>query len=122
MHRGQFPGNKYDKIPYVDPFDPNRTAGKTCSFNVECGPGELFQMGAGTYGVVGSGLTRVLARFYLNNILLRAFFHFLWQIQQDSGELWMYTGCRKRWPHSEIDRNALAVGVCRAGTPQGRLF
>jgi hypothetical protein len=23
---GQFPGNKYDKNPYSDPFDPNRTA------------------------------------------------------------------------------------------------
>ena len=37
---GQFPGNKYDKNPYSDPFDPNRTAGKTCSFGVECGPGK----------------------------------------------------------------------------------
>lgn len=48
---GQFPGNQYDKTPYSDPFDPNRTAGKTCSFNIECGPGNHCQMGSGTYGV-----------------------------------------------------------------------
>lgn len=48
---GQFPGNRYDKIPYSDPFDPNRTAGKTCSFGIECGPGNHCQMGSGTYGV-----------------------------------------------------------------------
>lgn len=48
---GQFPGNKYDKKPYSDAFDPNRTAGKTCSFNIECGPGSHCQMGLGTTGV-----------------------------------------------------------------------
>lgn len=48
---GQFPGNRYDKMPYSDPFDPNRTAGKTCSFSIECGPGNHCQMGSGTYGV-----------------------------------------------------------------------
>lgn len=48
---GQFPGNRYDKSPYRDPFDPNRTVGKTCSFNIECGPGNHCQMGLGTYGV-----------------------------------------------------------------------
>jgi len=48
---GLFPGNKHDKKPYHDPFDPNRTAGNTCSFNIECGPGSRCQMGSGTYGV-----------------------------------------------------------------------
>jgi hypothetical protein len=48
---GQFPGNRYDQKPYRDPFDPNRTAGKTCSFNIECGPGNHCQMGLGIYGV-----------------------------------------------------------------------
>jgi hypothetical protein len=48
---GQFPGNKYDKQPYKDPFDPNRTAGNTCSFNLDCGPGNHCQMGLGTSGV-----------------------------------------------------------------------
>ena|SRR6185437_4689973 len=48
---GRFPGNRYDQKPYTDPFDTNRTAGKTCSFNVECGPGSQCAMGLGTYGV-----------------------------------------------------------------------
>ncbi len=48
---GQFPGNRYDQKPYSDPFDPNRTAGKTCSFNIECGPGNHCQLGLGIYGV-----------------------------------------------------------------------
>jgi len=48
---GRFPGNQYDQKPYRDPFDPNRTAGKTCSFNTECGPGNHCAMGSGIYGV-----------------------------------------------------------------------
>jgi hypothetical protein len=48
---GGFPGNKYDQKPYMDPFDPNRTVGKTCSFNVECGPGSRCALGLGIYGV-----------------------------------------------------------------------
>jgi hypothetical protein len=48
---GPFPGNKYDRKPYTDPADPNRTSGKTCSFNIECGPGSHCQMGSGTFGV-----------------------------------------------------------------------
>jgi hypothetical protein len=48
---GNFPGNKYDQKPYTDPFDPNRTAGKTCSFNLECGPGSRCALGLGIYGV-----------------------------------------------------------------------
>jgi hypothetical protein len=48
---GTFPGNKYDQKPYTDPFDPNRTAGTTCSFNLDCGPGNHCQKGLGIYGV-----------------------------------------------------------------------
>lgn len=48
---GHFPGNRFDRVPYDDPFDPNRTVGETCSFNIECGPGNRCQMGSGTYGV-----------------------------------------------------------------------
>ena len=48
---GNFPGNKYDQKPYADPFDPNRTAGKTCSFSLECGPGSRCALGLGIYGV-----------------------------------------------------------------------
>jgi len=48
---GRFPGNQYDQRPYSDPFDPNRTAGKTCSFNIECGAGNHCSMGSGVYGV-----------------------------------------------------------------------
>ena len=48
---GTFPGNRYDQKPYSSPFDPNRTVGKTCSFNVECGPGNHCAMGSGLYGV-----------------------------------------------------------------------
>jgi hypothetical protein len=48
---GQFPGNRYDQKPFHDPFDPNRTAGNTCSFNIECGPNNHCQKGLGIYGV-----------------------------------------------------------------------
>ena len=48
---GQFPGNQHDQKPFHDPFDPNRTAGNTCSFNIQCGPKSHCQMGLGTYGV-----------------------------------------------------------------------
>ena len=48
---GTFPGNRYDQKPYTDPFDPNRTVGKTCSFGIECGPGNRCAMGLGIYGV-----------------------------------------------------------------------
>lgn len=48
---GTFPGNRYDQKPYSSPFDPNCTVGKTCSFNVECGPGNHCAMGSGLYGV-----------------------------------------------------------------------
>jgi hypothetical protein len=48
---GQFPGNRHDQKPFHDPFDPNRTAGNTCSFSIECGPNSHCQMGLGIYGV-----------------------------------------------------------------------
>ena len=48
---GQFPGNEYDQKPYSDPFDPNRTVGKTCSFSIECGAGSRCALGLGIYGV-----------------------------------------------------------------------
>ena len=48
---GHFPGNRNDKKPFHDPFDPNRTAGNTCSFNIDCGPNSHCQMGLGIYGV-----------------------------------------------------------------------
>ena len=48
---GQFPGNRYDQKPYSDPFDPNRTAGNTCQFNIECGPGNHCAKGLASFGV-----------------------------------------------------------------------
>lgn len=36
---GMFPGNSNDKSPVRDLMDLNGTAGNTCSFNVDCGPG-----------------------------------------------------------------------------------
>ena len=48
---GTFPGNRNDQKPMRDPFDPNRTVGNTCSFNLDCGPGNHCQKGLGIYGV-----------------------------------------------------------------------
>lgn len=36
---GISPGNDNDRKPYEDRLDPNRTAGDTCSFDTDCGPG-----------------------------------------------------------------------------------
>jgi hypothetical protein len=36
---GLFPGNKNDRQPVYDPLDVNGTVGNTCSFSVDCGPG-----------------------------------------------------------------------------------
>lgn len=36
---GLNPGNDSDKRPVRDPLDINKTAGNTCSFNTDCGPG-----------------------------------------------------------------------------------
>ena len=52
---GLFPGNRYDQKPYSDPFDPNGTAGKTCSYGIDCGPGSHCAMGSGTFGVCQRG-------------------------------------------------------------------
>ena len=36
---GLNPGNNSDRRPVRDPLDINRSAGNTCSFNTDCGPG-----------------------------------------------------------------------------------
>jgi hypothetical protein len=36
---GLFPGNKNDRAPVKDWLDLNGTAGNTCSFDIDCGPG-----------------------------------------------------------------------------------
>ncbi len=36
---GLFPGNDNDRRPVRDPLDPNQKVGDTCSFDVQCGPG-----------------------------------------------------------------------------------
>ncbi len=44
---GMNPGNDNDRVPVRDPLDINRTAGKTCSFSTECGPGSKCLKGQG---------------------------------------------------------------------------
>jgi hypothetical protein len=36
---GMQPGNDYDKKPYRDQLDVTKKVGNTCSFDVDCGPG-----------------------------------------------------------------------------------
>ena len=36
---GMNPGNSDDRQPVYDPLDPNKSVGNTCSFDVDCGPG-----------------------------------------------------------------------------------
>ena len=36
---GLNPGNDNDKRPVRDPLDINKTAGDTCNFDTDCGPG-----------------------------------------------------------------------------------
>ena len=36
---GLSPGNDDDRQPVYDPLDPNQSVGNTCSFDVDCGPG-----------------------------------------------------------------------------------
>ncbi len=44
---GMLPGNDNDNVPVYDPLDPNRTTGKTCMFDVDCGPGsQCFKVGS----------------------------------------------------------------------------
>lgn len=38
---GMLPGNQNDRQPVYDPSDTNRTVGNTCSFDVDCGPGNF---------------------------------------------------------------------------------
>ena len=33
------PGNDHDRRPVRDPMDINKTAGNTCNFDTDCGPG-----------------------------------------------------------------------------------
>jgi hypothetical protein len=44
-------GNRNDRQPYKDPFDPNRQVGNTCSFNIDYGSGNHRAMGSRIYGV-----------------------------------------------------------------------
>ena len=48
---GLFPGNRNDQVPTFDPLDPNGTVGNTCSFDVDCGPGNRCAKGTGIDGV-----------------------------------------------------------------------
>jgi hypothetical protein len=48
---GLQPGNKNDRKPASDPLDPNRTVGKTCQFDTNCGPGSKCMKSSGSiYG------------------------------------------------------------------------
>ena len=44
---GMNPGNSSDRSPVYSPLDPNRTVGKTCNFDTDCGPGSECLKGAG---------------------------------------------------------------------------
>ncbi len=44
---GISPGNDDDREPAYDPLDPNETVGDTCSFDVDCGPGNKCLKGSG---------------------------------------------------------------------------
>ncbi len=48
---GLMPGNSYDRQPTYSPLDVNRSAGNTCSFDTDCGPGSRCVRGSGIYGV-----------------------------------------------------------------------
>jgi hypothetical protein len=49
---GLQPGNSNDHQPARDPLDPERTAGKTCQFDVNCGPGHVCAKDSSSiYGV-----------------------------------------------------------------------
>jgi hypothetical protein len=58
---GLFLGNTYDRQPVYDPLDPNRTVGKTCSFDTDCGPGNrCLKESDAIYGVCVRGQKRTL--------------------------------------------------------------
>ena len=44
---GMNPGNDDDRQPVQDPLDPNQSVGNTCSFDVDCGPGNTCLKGSG---------------------------------------------------------------------------
>lgn len=44
---GLNPGNDNDRRPVRDPLDINKSAGNTCSFNTDCGPGSKCLKGNG---------------------------------------------------------------------------
>ena len=44
---GLSPGNDDDRQPVYDPLDPNQSVGNTCSFDVDCGPGNRCLKGRG---------------------------------------------------------------------------
>ncbi|MCC7463241.1 MAG: hypothetical protein IT480_12350 [Gammaproteobacteria bacterium] len=49
---GLDPGNDHDRVPVRDPLDLNQTAGNTCSFDTDCGPGSRCAKSSGQiYGV-----------------------------------------------------------------------
>lgn len=52
---GLNPGNDNDREPVRDPLDINQTAGDTCSFNTDCGPGSKCLKDGGIKGVCVSG-------------------------------------------------------------------
>ena len=61
---GTQPGNRYDRKPVRDPNDPNRTVGKTCERDLDCGPrSRCFKQGGGFYGK----LVDIQWRVYLAN-------------------------------------------------------
>jgi len=52
---GLFPGNSNDRVPVQDPLDLNQTVGNTCTFDIDCGPGNRCAKGSGIGGVCVRG-------------------------------------------------------------------
>ena len=49
---GMNPGNESDRRPVRDPLDINKSAGKTCQFDTDCGPGSMcLKQGSNIKGV-----------------------------------------------------------------------
>jgi hypothetical protein len=42
------PGNAYDRAPVIAPLDPNKKIGDTCSFDTNCGPGNICSKDQGS--------------------------------------------------------------------------
>lgn len=47
---GLSPGNSNDRAPVRDTLDLNGTAGNTCSFDTDCGPGSKCMKSGAIYG------------------------------------------------------------------------